>query len=64
MFSTIFSGLPKGVMIRRLDSKRKAQGQQKGFEFSAWRDGQSPVYANSIRDAIKQLDANIHVHIK
>lgn len=64
MFSTIFSGLPKGVMIRRLDEKRKAQGQQKGFAFSAWRDGQAPVYANSIRDAIKRLDSDVHAHIK
>lgn len=64
MFSTIFSGLPKGVMIRRLDEKRRAQNQTKPFAFSAWRDGQPPVYANSIRDAVKRLDSNVHAHIK
>lgn len=65
MFTSIFSGIPKGVSIRRLDNRRKAQRQEKAFTFSGWRDGQKGVvYGDSIRDVLKKLDTEVTTQIQ
>lgn len=65
MFTSIFSGIPKGVSIRRLDNKRKAQKQTKAYTFSAWKDGQKGVvYGNSIKDVLNKLDTEPTIQIQ
>jgi hypothetical protein len=64
MFTTIFSGMPKGVTIRRLDTKRKAQNQERAYKFSAWKDNGQTVYGDSIKDVLSKLNTSLSTHIQ
>lgn len=56
-FTSIFSGVPKGVNIRRLDTKRKAQHQRKAFKFSGSMTGRSGVvYGDSVKEVLNKLN--------
>ena len=64
MFTTIFSSIPAGVSIRRLDSKRIARKQEKTYAFSAKKDGQtSVVYGNTIKEVVNKLNTEIKTTI-
>jgi hypothetical protein len=64
MFTSIFSALPKGVTIRRLDNKRKAQNQDRAYKFSAWKDNGKLVYGDSIKDVLSKLDTSVTTQIQ
>lgn len=51
----MFVRIPEGVTVRKLDESRRAQGQMKAFKYSAWRDGDSPVYGDTLREVINKI---------
>lgn len=58
----ILSGIPSGVSVRRLDTKRKAPKQGKPYKFSAWK-GAKLAYGNSIRSAVRNLGLDVEAQI-
>jgi hypothetical protein len=56
--------MPKGVTIRRLDTKRKAQNQERAYKFSAWKDNGQTVYGDSIKDVLSKLNTSLSTHIQ
>jgi hypothetical protein len=56
---TIFSAIPQGVNVRRLNP------QYSQFKFTAWTDGSKHrAYGNSLREAIKKLGKDIETSIE
>ena len=67
MISTIFSGLPIGVSVRRLDESRKVNRTDKAFKWTAWIDHNGTykrAYGNSMREAVRKLGQDFHAVIQ
>jgi len=63
---TIFSAIPKGITVRRLDDTRIAPRQHKPFKYTAYKGNYKVkrVYGNSIRSVLKQLGTEVTVEIQ
>jgi len=64
--STIFSQIPVGVTVRRLNNQRNAKNQSKPYSYSAKINNhpRTIVYGKSIRDVVKKLGKDIEVAIQ
>lgn len=64
MIRTIFSGLPKGVSVRRLDERQTNPLAKQKVKFTAWNESNERGYGNTIKQALNNIgqEPTVHTH--